>query len=120
MNLDKVSTTEPIPFDDYEYYSVTDLDYDDTLPPFKMAPEKPGTNHARYNKNMNILSYSADYDDDSYSDEGDVEPEKPQYGSLDVISLNQLNHPKMDVMSQIYIGSLTMVGLFVLFRYFRK
>jgi hypothetical protein len=120
MNLDEATTTEPIPFDDYDYYEYTDLDYDDSLPPFKMAPESSYLSPYRYKKTMNILSYSEDYDEDSYSDEGEVEPEKPEYGSLDVISLNHLNRSKLDLMSQIYIGSLTMVGLFVLFRYFRK
>ena len=115
MNLDEAS--EPIPFDDY--YSVTNLDYDDKLPPFKMSPETSELNPHRYNKTMNILSYSADYDNDSYSDEGDIEPEIPKYGELNVSSINQTNK-KLDVTSQIYFGSLTIVGLFILFRYLKK
>lgn len=117
MNLDDTSTTEPIPFDDYDYYAITDLDYDDSLPPFKMSAESSKLNPRRYNKMMNILYPSQENDSD---DEEEVESEKPKYGSLDVISLNHLNHSKLDWMSQMYIGSLTMVGLYVLFRYYRK
>jgi hypothetical protein len=119
MNLDDVTSTEPIPFDDYDYYHETDIDYDDSLPPFKMSPESSDLSPYRYKKTMNILSYSDDYGEDSYSDEGELEPEKPKYGDLDVISLNQSNK-KLDIMSQIYFGSLTMVGLFILFRYLKK
>ena len=119
MNLDNISTTEPIPFDDYEHYLETDLDNDNALPPFKMSAESSDLSPYRYKKTMNILSYSEDYAEDSYSDEGEIEPEKPKYGDLDVISVNQSNK-KLDIMSQIYFGSLTMVGLFILFRYLKK
>lgn len=122
MNLDNISTPEPIAFDDYDYYTYTDLDYDDSLPPFKMVSESSDLSPCRYKKKMNILFPSQEDDDSEYSDdyyERIAESEKKQYGSLDIISLNVANN-KLDFTSQLYFGSLTMVGLFILFRYFKK
>jgi hypothetical protein len=123
MNLDKI-TTEPIPFDDTDDYTYSDLDYDDSLPPFYMAPEVSSANPRRYKKLTNILSpiEGEDPEDESSSEEDDekVEPETPEYGSLDVIAVKQFHQSKLDLTSQIYVGSLTILGLFVLFRYLRK
>lgn len=122
MNLDN-TTVEPIPFDDTDDYTYSDLDYDDSLPPFYMAHESSSLNPRRYKKLTNILSPIEGGDLHDSSDEEDdakVEPEAPEYGSLDVIAVKQFHQSKMDITSQIYVGSLTILGLFVLFRYLRK
>ena len=121
MNLDEI-TMEPIPFDDIDDYTYSDLDYDDSLPPFYMAHESSSLNPRRYKKLTNILSPidGEDPEMDESSDDEQVEPEQPEYGSLDVIAVKQFHQSKMDITSQIYVGSLTILGLFVLFRYFRK
>jgi hypothetical protein len=120
MNLDKI-TTEPLPFDDIDDYSYSDLDYDDSLPPFRMAHESSSLNPYRYKKLTNILSPIEGETEESSDNEGDkVEPEKPEYGSLDVIAVKQFHESKMDLTSQIYVGSLTILGLFILFRFLRK
>ena len=127
MNLDKI-TKEPIPFDESDEYTYSDLDTDDSLPPFYMAPEVSSLNPHRYKKLTNILSFDPsilekhennENNEDSEDDEK-VEPEKPEYGSLDVIAIKQFHQSKMDLPTQIYIGSLTILGLFVFFRYLRK
>jgi len=118
MNLDKI-TTEPIPFDDIDDYTYTDLDYDDSLPPFYMAHESSSLNPRRYKKLTNILSPIEGREvDESSEDDEKVEP-PPEYGSLDVIAVKQFQQSKMDMTTQIYVGSLTILGLFVLFRYLR-
>jgi hypothetical protein len=122
MNLDN-TTMEPIPFDDIDDYTYTDLDYDDSLPPFYMAHESSSLNPRRYKKLTNILlPLEGKEVDESSSEEDDatVEPEAPEYGSLDVIAVKQFQQSKMDITTQIYVGSLTILGLFVLFRYLRK
>jgi len=123
MNLDN-TTMEPIPFDDIDDYTYTDLDYDDSLPPFYMAHESSSLNPRRYKKLTNILLplEGGEVDDSSSEEEHDakVEPEAPEYGSLDVIAVKQFQQSKMDITTQIYVGSLTILGLFVLFRYLRK
>lgn len=123
MNLDKI-TTEPIPFDESDDYTYSDLDYDTTLPPFRMAHESSSLNPRRYKKLTNILSPIDGENPEDSSDEDDadekVEPEKPIYGSLDVIAVKQFHQSKMDIASQIYMGSLTILGLFILFRFLRK
>ena len=112
---------EPIPFDDIDDYTYTDLDYEDSLPLFRMSHESSSLNPRRYKKMTNILSPleggEPDTDDESSDDD---EPEQPEYGSLDVIAVKQFHESKMDITSQIYVGSLTILGLFVLFRYLRK
>jgi len=119
MNLDKI-TTEPIPFDDIDDYTYTDLDYDDSLPPFRMAHESSSLNPHRYKKLTNILlPLEGETEMDESSDEEEDES-VPEYGSLDVIAVKQFQQSKMDITSQIYVGSLTILGLFILFRFLRK
>ena len=120
MNLDNI-TTEPVPFDDVDDYSYTDLDYDDSLPPFYMAHESSSLNPRRYKKLTNILSpIEGEYVHELSDDDEKVESKTPEYGSLDVIAIKQFQESKMDITTQIYMGSLTILGLFVLFRYLRK
>jgi len=120
MNLDNI-IRDPIPFDDIDDYTYTDLDYDDSLPPFYMAHESSSLNPRRYKKLTNILSPIEGEQEESSDDEGEqVEPEKPEYGSLDVIAVKQFHQSKMNITSQIYVGSLTILGLYVLFRFLRK
>lgn len=122
MNLDEI-TMEPIPFDDIDDYTYTDLDYDDSLPLFRMSHESSSLNPRRYKKMTNILSPLEGEDpemDESSDDDEPVEPEQPEYGSLDVIAVKQFHQSKMDITSQIYVGSLTILGLFILFRFLRK
>jgi hypothetical protein len=118
MNLDNI-TREPIPFDDVDDYTYSDLDYDDALPPFRMTHESSGLNPYRYKKLTNILLPIEGETSDESEDEK-AEPEIPEYGSLDVIAVKQFQQSKMDITSQIYVGSLTILGLFILFRYLRK
>jgi hypothetical protein len=120
MNLDKI-TKEPIAFDKSDEYTYSDLDTDDSLPPFYMSPEVSSLNPRRYKKLTNILSIDPSISEENEErDDEIVEPETPEYGSLDVIAVKQFHQSKMDLPSQIYVGSLTIIGLFVLFRYFRK
>jgi hypothetical protein len=120
MNLDKIKI-EPIPFDYTDDYTYTDLDYDDSLPLFHMAHESSSLNPRRYKKLTNILSPIEGENLDESSDEDEpVEPETPEYGSLDVIAVKQFHQSNMDITSQIYVGSLTILGLFILFRFLRK
>lgn len=121
MNLDAI-TTEPIPFDYIDDYTYNDLDYDDSLPLFRMSHESSSLNPRKYKKLTNILSPIDGENTEDSSDEDDekVEPEKPIYGSLDVIAVKQFHQSKMDIASQIYMGSLTILGLFILFRFLRK
>ena len=120
MNLDEI-TTEPIPFDDTDDYMLLDLDYDVPLPQYHMASVSSNLNPYRYKKLMNILyPVEEENSEESSDDDESVEPEKPIYGSLDVIAVKQFHQSKMDITSQIYVGSLTILGLFILFRYLRK
>lgn len=117
MNLENI-TKEPIPFDESDDYTYSDLDTDDSLPSFQMAPEVSTANPRRYKKLTNILSIDPTATE---SDEDEPEePEKQEHGSLDVIAVKQFHQSTMDLSTRIYVGSLTIVGLFVLFRYFRK
>ena len=118
MNLDKI-TTEPIPFDDIDDYTHSDLDYDDSVPLFRMSHESSSLNPRRYKKLTNILLPLDGESQDESSDEEEDES-VPEYGSLDVIAVKQFQQSKMDITSQIYVGSLTILGLFVLFRFLRK
>jgi hypothetical protein len=121
MNLDKI-TTEPLPFDDVDDYTFSNLDYDDSLPPFRMAHESSSLNPRRYKKLTNILSpiEGGDQEESSDADDDEKVEQPPEYGSLDVIAVKQFHQSKMDITSQIYVGSLTILGLFILFRYLRK
>jgi len=120
MNLDNI-ITDPIPFDHTDDYTFSNLDYDDSLPPFYMAHASSSLNPYRYKKLTNILSPIEGEPEESSDDEGEkVEPEKPEYGSLDVIAVKQFHQSKMDLTSQIYVGSLTILGLFIAFSFLRK
>lgn len=123
MNLDKI-ITEPIPFDESDDYTYSDLYYDATLPPFRMAHESSSLNPRRYKKLTNILSpidgENIEDSSDEDNDDETVESEKPLYGSLDVIAVKQFHQSKMDLASQIYVGSLTILGLFIFYRYLRR
>uniref|UniRef100_A0A6C0D4H0 Uncharacterized protein n=1 Tax=viral metagenome TaxID=1070528 RepID=A0A6C0D4H0_9ZZZZ len=120
MNLDN-TTIEPIPFDDTDDYTYIDIDYHNSLPPFRMAHESSSLNPHRYKKLTNILSPIEGETEESSDDEDEpVESETPEYGSLDVIAVKQFHQSNMDITSQIYVGSLTILGLFILFRFLRK
>lgn len=89
-------------------YMLSDLDYDTTIP-FSMVS---GQTKPTY------TAVSAKEDSDSETEEEGEKDEKSEV--LDVIAVKQFHQSKMDRMSQFYMGSLTVVGLYILFRYLRK
>jgi hypothetical protein len=102
-------TNEPVPLDRKQPsdYMLSDLDYDTTIP-FSMVS---GQTKPTYT----AVSAKEDSDSETESEEEDETPDV-----LDVIAVKQFHQSKMDRMSQFYMGSLTVVGLYILFRYLRK
>jgi hypothetical protein len=88
-------------------YMLSDLDYD-TTPAFSMVSGKPKPTYT-------AVSAKEDSDSETESEEKDETPDV-----LDVIAVKQFHQSKMDGASQFYIGSLTVVGLYILYRYLRK
>ena len=88
-------------------YMLSDLDYD-TTPAFSMVSGQTKTKP----------TYTAVLKKEEDSDSEEESEEKSDV--LDVIAVKQFHQSKMDGASQFYIGSLTVVGLYILFRYLRK
>ncbi len=81
--------------------------------------------HSDQSKYYVPLSPDTEGVDDVQSEEEDEEDEEDaeisnEYGSLDVIAVKQFHQSNMDFTSQLYVGSLTVLGLYVLYRYLRK
>jgi hypothetical protein len=113
-----LAKNEPVPFDGSEEYMLMDLDAD--TPPFVMTMAQ-----AKYVIPAANIQEKEDEDSSDSSSEDDdlpgpVESENPAYGSLDVIAVKQFQQSKMEPLSQFYVGSLTVVGLYILYRYLRK
>ena len=90
-------------------YMLSDLDYD-TTPAFSMVSGQTKTKS----------TYTAVLKKEEDSDSDSEEESEEKSDVLDVIAVKQFHQSKMDGASQFYIGSLTVVGLYILFRYLRK
>ncbi len=112
-----LAKNEPVPFDGSEEYTFADVDAD--TPPFVMTMAQ-----AKYVIPAANIQEKEDEDSEESDEEedlpGPVESENPAYGSLDVIAVKQFQQSKMEPLSQFYVGSLTVVGLYILYRYLRK
>lgn len=121
LQSNNLANAKPIPFDDSDEYMFMDLDYDTSTPPFVMTMGKTRNEPAKYVVPMaKIPEKEEESDTEDEELPGPVESENPAYGSLDVIAVKQFQQSKMEPMSQFYVGSLTVVGLYILYRYLRK
>jgi hypothetical protein len=115
-----LAKNEPVPFDGSEEYMFADIDADTRTPPFVMTMNPSVNKPAKYVAPVTKLEDDEDDEDDDEDLPGPVESENPTYGSLDVIAVKQFQQSKMEPLSQFYVGSLTVVGLYILYRYLRK
>ena len=123
LQSEPLANSEPLPFDGSDDYMLMDLDYDTSTPPFVMTMGQTRNQPAKYVVPMASMTSEKEEEESSDEDEelpGPVESENPAYGSLDVIAVKQFQQSKMEPLSQFYVGSLTVVGLYILYRYLRK
>lgn len=118
ISSNNLANNEPVPFDGSEEYMLMDLEYDTSTPSFVMTMNPNVNKPAKY---VASVAKDAEEDEEDETDlPGPVESENPTYGSLDVIAVKQFQQSQMEPLSQFYVGSLTVVGLYILYRYLRK
>lgn len=71
----------------------------------------------------NIIAMVANDDDDS-DDDGDIMPRAPSKKDTDKkplpIKKNPTDYSDMDLTTQFYVGSITIIGLYILYRFIQK
>lgn len=70
-----------------------------------------------YSKKASIRYYALNPVESDYYSDDDVAVISPV---LDVIAVKQLQESKLDPVANVFMGSLTVVGLYVLYRYLHK
>jgi hypothetical protein len=123
--LEEPNQNTPQPFDSSDDYVFADVN-DDTHVQYSTIEYKPETQKYQYIALSEKIDSEYAEESDEESDEDSVEEsdkeinKKPESGSMDVIAVKQFVQSKMDLPNQIYFGSLTILGLYILYRLMRK
>ena len=124
--LDEPNQNTLQPFDSSDDYVFADIDDDETRVQYSTMEYKPETQSTKYIALSEKIDSEYAEESDEESDEESVEDsdkeinKKPESGSMDVIAVKQFVQSKMDLPNQIYFGSLTLLGLYILYRLMRK
>lgn len=100
--------TEPVPFE-YTHltsdYTLTEIEH---TPSFTMAQ----TNKSKFYVPVSVKESDSDHEN-TKDDDAKQDP-------LDVIAVKQFHQSKMDFVNQVYVGSLTILGLYIVYKYLRR
>jgi hypothetical protein len=108
--------SQPVPFETSGDYMFAELEENVSYPQFTMAP----TDKPKYYVPVSPMMDNNEDTKSEESEESEVDEVSNEYAPLDVIAVKQFHQSQMDFTNQLYAGSLTALGLYILYRYLRK